>query len=64
MNGGEREGGGGGESERNCIVMDGYMLMNKKQLKKTIEYCGFFVLFTFLFTILAVFWGNKEKYVL
>ena len=30
MNGGERERErGGGERERNCIVMDGYMLMNK-----------------------------------
>ena len=27
----ERE---GGRRERNCIVMDGYMLMNKKKAKK------------------------------
>ena len=25
---------GGGETERNCIVMDGYMLMNKKRKEK------------------------------
>ena len=27
-------GGGGRERERNCIVMDGYMLMNKKSNNK------------------------------
>ena len=33
MNERERE-RGGGETERNCIVMDGYILMNKKKQKK------------------------------
>ena len=36
MNERERE-GGGGERERNCIVMDGYMLMNKKKIKKSFK---------------------------
>ena len=33
-----REREGGGERERNCIVMDGYMLMNKKiKIKKSMR---------------------------